>query len=309
MKKVLVIYGGKSSEHDISIVSKNYLIENLKETSGIEFSETLFPQTGELPQISWRDFDYIIPCFHGHPGETGTIQSLLDLYGLPYLGCSSEAHQTCFHKVTTKLYFESLNIPNTPFIYGHKNDLSFPKRALFFLKGNPRGVFLKASRQGSSVGCIPITQEEELEPALKDCFQFDSYILIEKKLTARELEVSAFEYQGQLHITKPGEILPPENSFYSFEEKYSETSQSRTLLEACLTENQIQQIQQYAKKAFENLELKDLARIDFFLTKGGNLYLNEINTFPGLTPISMFPKMMENYGVRFSDFLEDRIIS
>ena len=180
---------------------------------------------------------------------------------------------------------------------------------LTFLKKNIDGVFIKSSRQGSSVGCSIVKKENEVDQALKLAFKHDTLALIEPYLeNVRELEVSVFEYLDEVHVTKPGEITTPTNNFYSFDEKYSSTSHSHTHILAELPDKQIELIKQYARKAFIALELKDLSRIDFFLTENGDVFLNEINTFPGLTPISMFPKMMENYGVKFSDFLKKETV-
>ena len=147
----------------------------------------------------------------------------------------------------------------------------------------------------------------ELKTSVEDAFTHSPYVLIEKSLKARELEVSVFEVNGELHITKPGEVISPSH-FYSYEEKYNSNSQSKTQIEAeNISEEIHEQINHYCKLAFRSLKLKDLCRVDFFLDDHDTLYLNEINTFPGMTPISMFPKMMENSGTKFSKFLEKAI--
>jgi D-alanine-D-alanine ligase len=310
IKNILILSGGKSSEHDISLISKDYISLNLTNVKDIKVTSVILPKDGSLPiGLDFTNFDYIIPCFHGYPGETGDIQSLLALHSKPYLGSNSEAHKSCFNKITAKLYFDSLSIPNTPFIHGHIDDSSFAERSLLFFKKYTSGVFVKASRQGSSIGCSPANTQQELTSALKKCFKYDSYLLIEKSVKARELEVAVFEYKGRIHITEPGEIKTPDTDFYSYEEKYSQASQSKTIIKANVPSAQVQIIKESARKVFQELELKDLARIDFFLTDQDEVLLNEINTFPGLTPISMFPKMMEAYGVQFQDFLVDRIFN
>lgn len=309
-KKILVLAGGKSSEHDISLISKSYILSTLKTIPNLDVTEIIFPKDGSIPKSFLpNQYDYIIPCFHGYPGETGDIQSLLDFYGCKYLGSKSSAHSICFNKISTKLYLDSLGIPNTLFMYGQKNDVTFHERVLDFFDENPEGIFIKAARQGSSVGCAPVYTEANLIPTIEDCFKYDSYLLVEKALKARELEVSVFEYKGEIHLSAPGEVIIPKDSFYSYDEKYSKTSKSETLVVAKITDEQKEEILTYARDAFENLEIKDLARIDFFLTEDEEIFLNEINTFPGLTPISMFPKMMTSYGVSFKDYLTDRIFN
>lgn len=169
-------------------------------------------------------------------------------------------------------------------------------------------VFVKAARQGSSVGCYNVTDKSQLKDAIKNAFTYSDQVLIEKSIKPRELEVAAYELNGELKITKPGEVIAPEGAFYTYEEKYSADSHSLTVLEAeGLSEAQLQQIEDYSRKVFTHMNLKNLSRIDFFLTEAGQVYLNEVNTFPGMTPISMFPKLMEHNGDKFHQFLEQTI--
>ena len=123
----------------------------------------------------------------------------------------------------------------------------------------------------------------------------------------RELEVAAYEYHGELVVTNPGEIVTPDNDFYSFEEKYNSSSKSVTYVEAEVSDEIKEKIRQYARQAFKLLKLKDLSRIDFFLVGDNEILLNEINTFPGMTPISMFPKMLEHHGDNMVDFIHSCI--
>lgn len=309
MKRVLILCGGASAEHDISLLSKDYLVDQLQLIEDIEISVCTFPKDGSFPSSTdFLSYDFVIPCFHGYPGETGDIQSFLEMNQLPYLGSNPEGHKNCFNKVTTKLYFESLKIPVTDSISILSSDDQGNTLVSDFFDRNPDGIFIKSSRQGSSVGCSVVRHKSEIDKALKTAFLHDSLALVEPFLeNVRELELSVFEYQGEVHVTEPGEITTPLNTFYSFDQKYSSNSESQTHILAELPTNTRELIKQYAKKAFVALELRDLSRVDFFLCKDGKIYLNEINTFPGLTPISMFPKMMENYGVKFYDFLKNRI--
>lgn len=330
MKNVLLISGGGGSEHDISITSSAFIrrqIEDLKiyhpiqihiekDGSWIHESDVAVELNplGELLIFKDRarsgisevvNIDYVIPYMHGYPGETGHIQSYLELSALPYLGCKPEAHHLCFNKATAKLWFDYLNIPNTPYCIIPNDSKEYQEIAQQFFQENPTGVFVKASSQGSSVGCYKVEDQAELWPSIQKAFEFSDQVLVEKKLKGRELEVSAFEFQGKLHISEPGEILCP-SEFYSYEEKYNEQSQTKTLLKAQdISPAFLEEIQSISRKAFTALNLRHLSRIDFFLTNDGKLYLNEINTLPGLTPISMFPQMMEAYGVKFSDYLSD----
>jgi D-alanine-D-alanine ligase len=153
-----------------------------------------------------------------------------------------------------------------------------------------------------------VSSTEELERALDEAFRYSPYVLVEKCLRVRELEVAVYPYDGELVITPPGEVCPPQDTFYSYEEKYNDASRAVTHVEAQgLSDAQLGWIREASRRAFIGLQLKDLSRIDFFLTEEGDIYLNEVNTFPGMTSISMFPKMMENAGHDFSHYLSSLI--
>ncbi|MBI2522094.1 MAG: D-alanine--D-alanine ligase [Bdellovibrio sp.] len=331
---ILVVYGGGGTEHEVSMISARYIIETLRDELSMDVSEVLidhkglwnyknsggneipcFLKPGKLLSVQFEDgikdiaIDLAVPCIHGPPGETGEIQSHFGMYGIPFLGASPEASIICFNKVSTKLWLDALNIPNTPFIFLDALSENNLQRACdFFQKsGKQPEVFVKASSQGSSVGCYPASSLSELKTALTSAFQYSPYVLVEKRLQARELEISVFEYKDEIHTSYPGEIVCP-GKFYSYEEKYSSNSKTSTVLRAQnLTTAQVEQMQNYAKKAFLGLKIRHLSRIDFFLTDHQEIYINEINTFPGLTPISMFPKMMEASGITFATFLKDAI--
>ncbi len=307
-KNVLLLCGGGGQEHPISLISSDYIESHLKKMNLLNYEKLELKNNllRDLPFEKIRKFDYVIPCIHGYPGETGDIQSVLNLLNIPYLGPDSNASQRCFDKITTKLWLNALKIPNTPFEF-----ISSPKEIAekkYLLEKWGHGVFVKASSQGSSVGCYQINNEKEWEEKIPLAFNFSPYVLAEKIVKGRELEIAVFEYQGKVHVTRPGEIIVDSDHFYDYDQKYSSSSKTQTLTEAInIKESDIEKLQFFAKKAFEGLKLKDLSRIDFFYQDSGEIYLNEINTFPGMTPISMFPKMMEAYGVPFSDYLKDRI--
>jgi D-alanine-D-alanine ligase len=228
---------------------------------------------------------------------------MLELADIPYLGCGPEASTNSFNKITSKLWYDSLGVPNTPYLFlsdNSTNALASAKSAL----EEWGSIFVKAARQGSSVGCYKVTKESELKPAIDSAFTFSDQVLVEKAVKPRELEVAAYEFQGELYISKPGEVIAPSDAFYSYEEKYSANSHSSTVIEATdLTDEQLKLISASAKKVFTQMRLRHLSRIDFFLTDDQEIYLNEVNTFPGMTPISMFPKMLEHNGHKFSEFL------
>jgi D-alanine-D-alanine ligase len=271
--------------------------ENGKSTDIVEINSErqLVSKKGLIAELH-----YVVPCIHGPPGETGEIQTYLDLISLPYLGCGPEASLVCFNKVTSKLWFNALSIPNTPFEFlTCHEDISKAKK----LMDAHKKVFVKAASQGSSVGCYQVTNPSDLEETIKKAFQFSEYVLVEKMVNARELEISTYEFNGEIHATVPGEINCP-SKFYSYEEKYNPNSKTTTEVVAPnLSKEVIEEMRSLSIKAFKALKLRHLSRIDFFYTDDGKIYLNEINTFPGATPISMFPKMMENNGHRYLDFI------
>ncbi|MGF1723640.1 D-alanine--D-alanine ligase [Photobacterium nomapromontoriensis] len=317
---VLLLCGGGAAEHEVSLVSANFVEQNLQQIDGIRYtrvemkSDGWFNVEGVPCQLNLDrslligddriNIDYVIPCVHGFPGETGDLQSFLDMAKLPYLGCGAEASTNCFNKITSKLWFDALEIPNTPYVF-----LSENSEAAHFQAENALAkwgtIFIKAACQGSSVGCYRVTDKAALADAVNAAFTYSEQVLIEKAIKPRELEIAAYQYGDELVITKPGEVTCPDDKFYSYEEKYSADSHSTTMVEATnLTDEQVELLRGYARKAFVHLKLKDLSRIDFFLSEDNEILLNEINTFPGMTPISMFPKMLENHGHSIKIFLE-----
>jgi D-alanine-D-alanine ligase len=331
-KNILLLCGGGGSEHEVSIRSAHFFKEKL---SPIKNLEVHFVEIGK-DQVRRDDqgracelrkdglliknpgnneetirLHFAIPCIHGPPGETGHIPAVFELMGLPFFGTAQEASSICFNKMTTKLWFTALDIPNTPSMFIREfNSEKKLELEEFFEKMN-NDIFIKAASQGSSIGCYHVTKEDLLEKKVKEAFQYSELILIEKTLKGRELEVAAYEYKGELHITAPGEIVcehNDENSFYDYEEKYSKESHATTHVEAPnLNSEQINLIKKYSRLAFKGLGLRHLSRIDFFLTEEGKIYLNEVNTFPGHTSISMFPSMLENNGHNYTEYLKEII--
>ncbi len=326
---ILLLCGGGSAEHDISLLSANYFESSLAKSEQFNVQRVVLDKFGQYQttagddceltnnrEIRFRDetkpawpVDYVIPCIHGYPGETGDIQSYFNLIQLPYFGCESEASSNCFNKITAKMWFSALGIPNTPYIFLNQYDddaISQTKAAL----ENWGSIFVKAASQGSSVGCYKVDDANKVSEVLKDAFGYAPYVIVEKTIKARELEVAVYEYQGEVVATLPGEIICDSNTFYSFDEKYASSSKARTDVVAQNVPKEISnQIRQYAIKAFKGMKLRHLSRIDFFLTADNEILLNEINTFPGSTPISMFPKMLQNHGHDFTEYLSQLILS
>ncbi|MGN0915759.1 MAG: D-alanine--D-alanine ligase [Succinivibrio sp.] len=315
---ILLLCGGDGAEHDISLLSAQFIEEQLNKTEDFYVLKAVihdhqFLVDGEPGYFDNSntfifsghkfDVDCVVPCIHGIPGETGDIQSFLDILDIPYIGCGAEASRNCFNKNTTKLYLDALGIPNTPYrIIPLQND-TYRKQAIEFYE-KYSDIYVKAASQGSSVGCYHVTKREDVWDSIVEAFSFSSEVVIEKNIVHRELEVAAYEIGDELKISKPGEIIIPENKFYTFSEKYSKDSGTVTTVEPeDLSEEDIATIQELARRAFRGLKLRDLSRIDFFLSKEDGILINEINTFPGATPISMFPKMLEHNGDKMDQFL------
>lgn len=324
-KNILLLCGGGGPEHEISLVSSKYIEKVLNKIGlynviKVEIGkDNIFRKInseniqGAVVEMNFKrqlvgseieDIHIVVPCIHGPPGETGEIQTFFELIGLPYVGCGPEASLNCFNKVTSKLWFDALGIPNTPFVFLTSPSEKEKALELFDRYGK---VFVKAASQGSSVGCYQVFNKDELNIALTEAFKYSEYVLVEKMITARELEISTYSYNGEIIATVPGEINCP-SQFYSYEEKYNPNSKTTTEIVAPnLPADAVKKMQAYAIKAFTHMKLRHLSRIDFFYTNEGEILLNEINTFPGMTPISMFPKMMENNGHSFDKFFQDII--
>lgn len=323
-KNILILCGGGGTEHEISLVSSKYIFETIQKSENfnpilVEITKDgPWEQNGRKCSLNGRILktpteqpyiDYAIPCIHGPPGETGEIQAFFKTIGLPFFGPDTEGSVHCFNKVTTKLWMDLTKIPNTPWMSVNKYQAIDNKLEQelndFFTKHNG-DIFIKASNQGSSVGCFHVTDAGKIVSTIKEAFKYSDNVLIEKTMKARELEISVFEMNGQINASAPGEIVCP-NGFYDYEEKYSKTSKTSTELRAKgLSDKTIEEMKSCAIKAFKVFNLRHLSRVDFFYFEE-KFYLNEINTFPGMTPISMFPQMLEGCGHKFSDYLEQNI--
>jgi D-alanine-D-alanine ligase len=319
MKNILLLKGGGSSEHEISLISADFILSQIDQDKSrvycveidAHFNWTLSGQSCELTTQrnllvgnNTIQIDMAIPCFHGYPGETGDIQSFFQLINLPYLGCNSETSVICFNKLLTKLALENAGIKTTPFI--QINSPKDTEQAMDFLDRH-KSVYVKATNQGSSVGCYKVTEPSDLITKLRLAFDYSPHVILEKEIIGRELEVAVFEHDGDLNISNPGEIVCP-NEFYSYEEKYSSDSKTETHIEANnLSEETISEIINQSLQAYDTLKLRHLSRIDFFLSDDNEVIINEVNTFPGHTNISMFPSMMANMGIDYKEFINQKI--
>jgi D-alanine-D-alanine ligase len=350
---VTVIYGGKTGEHEISLVSgaavarnidsKNKVqliaitkegrwflqpqseLERIKKDSKAAFS-IIEDESKEVSVIpgggTKRTFrinneiigtDVVFPVLHGPFGEDGTIQGLFEMTDVPYVGCTTLGSAETMDKEKTKVVLEHAGIPVVPGICVRRSDLADWKRYDELLEqaqtelGFP--LFVKPCAAGSSDGASLAKDLQHLNGAIMEAFNWDDKILIEKAVNAREIECSVTGNptidDGTVPAEKltaygPGEIAP-KHDFYDYDAKYNDPDGADLLIPARLEEDRLEEIRTLAKKAFAALDLAGLSRVDFFIDKDTDkLYLNEINTMPGFTQISMFPKMCGAFGLDFT---------
>ena len=252
--------------------------------------------------------DVVFPVMHGTYGEDGTIQGLLDLAGLPFVGAGVLGSAIGMDKDVSKKLLQHAKIPVVPWVTVYRADWERDPLAIRkqIEKKFRYPVFVKPATLGSSVGMTKVHSRAELAPALNLASEFAMKILVERAVNAREIEVSVLGNHDP-KASVPGEIVP-HREFYDYQAKYLEEG-TALLIPAKLKPAQVKKIQQLAVAAFRTLELSGMARVDFFLEKkGGKLYLNEVNTIPGFTSISMYPKMWEASGIPFRELI-DRLIA
>ena len=305
MIKLGIIYGGISTEHDVSEMSAKSVMENLDKSKY---------EIKEIYNLVWtlKELDVVFPVLHGLGGEDGTIQGLFEMLQVPYVGCGVLASSVGMDKVYTKIIFEKAGIPQAKYIYikrendGYNsiND-KFEEEKLDLEKiikeiGFP--MFVKPSNSGSSVGVKKATNREELKMAIENAGKYDRKILVEQGINAKEVECAVLD-DKEVKASTVGEIQAAEE-FYSFDAKYN-MPESKTIIPAEIKEEQIETIRKLAIKAFKAIDGKGLARVDFFIDKETEkIYINEINTMPGFTKISMYPKLFEAVGISYSDLLD-----
>jgi D-alanine-D-alanine ligase len=298
MKKILLIYGGNSSEHDVSCDSAKAIMENIDTSKYILDSvlithknEWIYNDTKIINIIDFiKCYDVVFPIIHGSNGEDGKLQGMLDLFNIKYVGSKCGPSYLCIDKERTKqiLYYNS--IPQVPYQVYNKNDkiyINYP-------------IIVKPATGGSSIGISVANNKKELNKAIKEAQKYDNKIILEQFLDkVQELEVAILE-DKKLIISDIGEVIHS-SKFYDYETKYK-CNDINTTLNANIDKNVKKQIKRYAKKAFKALELNGLARIDFFI-HNNKIYLNEINTLPGFTKISMYPQLLMKNHITYKELL------
>lgn len=320
MKKILILFGGNSTEHYISCKSAKYILENIDKknfdvtSAGINLNNDWYIYNDNIEYLEngdWIDknvikidniieflksFDVVFPIIHGTNGEDGRLQGMLDLFNIKYVGCQTTSSAIGMDKVFSKYIFEKLNIPQVKYL-NLKNNINIKN----IIKNLKFPMIVKPANGGSSIGISKANNKKELNKAIETAKKYDSKIIIEEFIKARELEVAILQ-DKDLIISEPGEILSG-NEWYDYDAKYYNDN-SKTIIPNDIPNKIVKQIKEYAKKAFIGLDAKGLARIDFFYNPETNeIFINEINTLPGFTNISMYPKLMENEKISYKKLI------
>ncbi len=346
-KKVLVLFGGVSSEHDVSLNSACSVIKNIPDdkyeiiTMGITKDGKCYIYNGSpdmLPNEKWlkdtknlepaviscdrshhgiirladgakiERIDVAFPVLHGKNGEDGTMQGLLEISGIPYVGCGTAASAICMDKAVTNAIADFSGIAQAKWTAFDKHAYSADKTALLASAAEKLGfpIFVKPANAGSSVGISKAKNLAELEAACEKAFEHDKKVVLEENIVGMEVEVAVLGNENPI-ASVVGEVVPC-NEFYDYDAKYL-ANESELHIPARLPEEKLKAIQNAAVKAYLSLGCEGFTRVDFFVRKAdGEIMLNEPNTIPGFTSISMYPKLFAASGIPYSELL-DRLLT
>ena len=342
--RVAVLFGGVSSEHEVSLMSATNVIRSIPKEKyeviciGITKKGRWLYFPGDVSEIAsgaWetnpdctaaiispdpihkgiitiengetynKKIDVVFPVLHGRNGEDGRLQGLLELAKLPYVGCGTLSSALCMDKCMTHTVLDYNGIRTAKWACVSQREIGKMEetcQAIAETLGFP--VFVKPANAGSSVGVNKATDMETLREAIQIAFSHDCKVVIEEFIDGKELEVAVFGYDAPF-ASYVGEIQPAAE-FYDYEDKYI-TGTSQLFIPARITDAQSDMLRETAVKAYKALGCKGLSRVAFFLQKDGGIILNEINTLPGFTNISMYPKLMEHLGMS-QEYLVDKLI-
>ena len=340
---VAILFGGKSAEHEVSLQSAKNVFEAINREKynvifiGIDKSGkwllndgskillnsenpkliklnknsdpvALVPQSsGKISNLTKDEtnlkIDVVFPILHGPFGEDGTVQGLLKLANVPFVGAGVLGSAVGMDKDVMKRLLRDAKIPIGKFLT-IKIEEPIPG---FMDIQNTLGIpfFIKPANMGSSIGISKIHNKKEYSEKLKDAFRYDNKILIEEYIKGREIECSVLGNENPV-ASLPGEVKSS-HEFYSYDAKYIDEKGASLVIPADIPESKVKEIQELAVKTFKTLECEGLGRVDFFLKVDGNIYVNEINTIPGFTKISMYPKLWEASGIPYTELI-DRLI-
>lgn len=345
-KKIGILFGGKSGEHEVSIQSALNIFEALdrdkfmpiligidkkgnfhllKDSSQIAYkddpkkiaispeSPIVQPIKGENSTLCFfldengsfaEEIDFVFPIIHGNSGEDGCLQGFLKWFEVPFAGASILGSAVGMDKDVTKRLLREANIDVCKFFtFSRATD----EKSEYLKKADEIGfpLFVKPASTGSSLGITKVKNRVELGNAIERAFMFDKKILFEEAIVGREIECAVLGNE-EVKASCLGEIIP-KHEFYSYDAKYVEPDGAQLIAPADVPSEIEEKIKQIAIKAFKVLECEGMARVDFFLSKDGKIFLNEINTLPGFTKISMYPKLWSLSGIPYSKLLEELI--
>ncbi|OJI06485.1 D-alanine--D-alanine ligase A [bacterium CG10_46_32] len=339
--RVAVLFGGRSGEHEVSLISASSVIKNLdpekyevvpigitKEGRWIAGPDSLAllksgkapntsnafirPEPADTNQASHNDMlrlgkiDVVFPVLHGPYGEDGTIQGFLELTGMPYVGCGVLGSSICMDKVVQKKVLEAEHIKQVLYVWFWASEWLKKKKDILQEFSLAYPVFVKPANMGSSVGISKVKNSEELVQAVEEALQYDRKVLIEQGVpNVREIEVAVLGNQ-EPRASVAGEIISS-NEFYDYDAKYVD-GKSKAIIPCKLSTEEADEIKNIAIATYKALNCEGMARVDFLLDSNMNMYLNEVNTIPGFTSISMYPKLWEASGLGYKDLLDELIV-
>jgi D-alanine-D-alanine ligase len=335
--RLVVLFGGRSAEHEVSCVSALHVLQAADPARyevvpvGIARDgrwlaagdavlalgqgaralpspdESAGPELDPLPAVAAPGGGQqvvVLPLLHGPMGEDGTVQGLLELAGVPYVGAGVAASAICMDKGLSKRLLAAAGLAVAPWIEVRRHELGegFQARVAGEL-GFP--VFVKPANLGSSVGITRVPGPEGLEAALGEALRYDEYVVVEEAVGGREIEVAVIGDESP-RASVPGEIAPS-REFYDYEDKYVDGAAS-LVVPADIGAARTTEVQELAVRAYRTLRVDGMARVDFFLEEGGRGFLvNELNTIPGFTPVSMFPRLWEASGVPYAELVDELV--
>lgn len=339
--KVGIIFGGKSAEHEVSLQSAKNIVDAIDKEKyevvliGIDkegrwhlndpssyllnaddpkliqlnkSNDNVAIVPGEVDNqlihasnaVDIEQLDVVFPIVHGTLGEDGSLQGMMRIANLPFVGPNVLSSSICMDKDIAKRLLKAAGIhvaEGLTYTRAKKSMVDYDEAVEKL--GTP--MFIKPANQGSSVGVSKVSTKEEFEAGIEAAFHYDHKIIIEEGLVGREVECAVLGNAIPI-ASLPGEILP-QTAFYSYESKYIDEKGAELAIPAVLSDEETEKVQQAAIDAFETLQCEGLARVDFFLTNQGEIYVNEVNTLPGFTKISMYPKLWEVSGISYPELI------
>ena len=343
-KSVLLLFGGRSSEHEVSLKSATTILNNMDRSkydvhpvgitkegkwllyTGNDFNLTnngwekngvpavLSPDATQKSLIICKpgiqelvriEIDVVFPVLHGEDGEDGTIQGLCQLAEIPYVGCGVLASAVSMDKAFTKIAVATKGVPQAQFVIVKEKELQNKEEVVAKIESAfDYPYFIKPANAGSSVGISKAKNKEELLAGLEEALKHDKKVLVEETIVGREVETAVMG-NDEITVSGVGEILAAAE-FYDFDAKYN-NSESKTVVDADLPVEIKEKIRSYAKDVFDAVEGKGLSRVDFFVKEDGGIIFNEINTLPGFTSISMYPMLFAATGLSVAEIVTQLI--